>query len=194
MTDLAALHAEALRSFGRIVAAVRPRAWEAPTPCAEWCVHDVVDHVVAENLWVPELLAGHTIEEVGDRFDGDVLGVDPVESYRRSASPAAEAASRPGALDRIVDLSFGPTVAAVYIAQRLFDLVIHGWDVARGAGVVGPIDPGLASVLYPLVDAWADGWQGSGIFAPPVPVSDDAPLVDRLLALTGRDPSWTPPE
>lgn len=189
-TGLTDLHAEALRGFGDRVAAVRPRAWGRPTPCTEWSVRDVVDHTVAENLWVPDLLAGRTVDEVGDRYEGDVLGLDPLGAYRDSARRAAEAAARPGVLEATVHCSFGDLTGAVYLAQRLFDLVVHAWDLAAGAGLDRRLDEGLVSMLFPLVDAWMPRWQGSGIFAAPVPVAEGVPLQDRLLALTGRDPRF----
>src|SRR6202051_4679497 len=52
--------------------------WSAATPCTEWNVRLLVNHVAGEYLWVPEMLSGRTIAEVGDRLDGDVLGADPL--------------------------------------------------------------------------------------------------------------------
>ena len=52
--------------------------WGAPTPCADWDVRELVNHVAGEDLWTAPLLEGSTIEEVGDRFDGDLLGDDPI--------------------------------------------------------------------------------------------------------------------
>ncbi|MFI5829828.1 maleylpyruvate isomerase N-terminal domain-containing protein [Streptomyces sp. NPDC051578] len=68
-------HAEALRPFGARVRAVTDGQWAAATPCTEWTVRDLLDHVTAEQLWVPPLVAeGRAVEEVGDELSGDVLG------------------------------------------------------------------------------------------------------------------------
>ena len=87
--DLAELHDQALEATGRIVSGVGPDQWEAATPCAEWNVRQLVNHVVSGNLWAAELAAGATIADVDDRLDGDVLGTDPSNAYDQSARAAS---------------------------------------------------------------------------------------------------------
>jgi uncharacterized protein (TIGR03083 family) len=62
------LHAVAMDEFGLRVGMIREDQWDAPTPCEGWTVRDLVDHLVVEQLWVPALLGGATVAEVGDRF------------------------------------------------------------------------------------------------------------------------------
>lgn len=69
---VSSLHARACALFGGRLQLVGTHDWDRPTPCAEWDVRALVGHVVAEDLWTPPLLAGRTIAEIGDRFDGDV--------------------------------------------------------------------------------------------------------------------------
>ena len=88
MSDIAELHAQALDHTGRIVSGIGPDRWQGDTPCAGWDVRSLLNHVVAGNLWAAALGAGGTIEGVGDRLDGDVLGADPAGSYAVSASGA----------------------------------------------------------------------------------------------------------
>ena len=78
-----------------------------PTPCTEWDVRALVQHLVSENAWIPPLLAGKTIAEVGDRLDGDLLGGDPKAAWRRSVEQALAAIGEEGALDRTVHISRG---------------------------------------------------------------------------------------
>ncbi|MEV8154693.1 maleylpyruvate isomerase family mycothiol-dependent enzyme, partial [Streptomyces fradiae] len=67
-------HQEALDLFSSHVHAVRDDQWGAPTPCAEWSVRDLVNHLTGEQLWVPDLVReGRSVAEVGDAYDGDVL-------------------------------------------------------------------------------------------------------------------------
>ena len=90
---------------------IRDDQWHAPTPDTEWDVTDLVQHLVYEQLWVPPLLAGKTIAEVGDAFDGDVLGDDPQRAWTSAAAAAQAAFAEPGALERTVHLSFGDVPA-----------------------------------------------------------------------------------
>jgi uncharacterized protein (TIGR03086 family) len=140
---------------------------------------------------VPPLLAGTTVADVGDRFDGDVLGDDPVAAW----DAAIAASMRSWAMareDQEVDLSAGPAEAAEYAEQMLLDLVVHAWDLARAAALDDSLDPQQAGHVLAYLEPRAAAWTATGAFADPVTTSrtDDA---GRLVALTGRDPDWTPP-
>ncbi|AGP61457.1 maleylpyruvate isomerase N-terminal domain-containing protein [Streptomyces rapamycinicus] len=71
---------DAINRFGARVHAVDGHRWNDSTPCTEWTVRDLVNHLVSEHLWVPHLLAGESLEQVGDRYDGDMVGADPVRA------------------------------------------------------------------------------------------------------------------
>ncbi|MCD0483863.1 TIGR03086 family metal-binding protein [Streptacidiphilus sp. ASG 303] len=180
------MHAEAVASFGRRVRAVGAGQWDAPTPCTEWTVRDLVNHLTVEQLWVPPLMEGATVEEVGDRFDGDRLGDDPVGAWRSAATAAREAFTRHGALDATVHLSSGDTRAVEYCSQMAMDAAVHTWDLARATGGDTRLAPELVAFARREVEPYADELAASGLFAPPVKVSDDADGQTRLLALLGR--------
>jgi uncharacterized protein (TIGR03086 family) len=86
--ELLELHRRAVEHWAARVAAVKNDQWGGPTPCAEWSVHELVNHVVSEEFWAAPLLRGQTIEEVGSQFEGDVLGADPLGRARRAADEA----------------------------------------------------------------------------------------------------------
>jgi len=178
-----------ISSFGAKVRALTAERWEQPTPCAEWSVRDVVNHVASEHLWAPHLLEGESITQVGDRYDGDVLGASPLAVWER-ASVRSQAAWRAASPDATVHLSFGDVAALDYGEQMLTDLVIHGWDVARGAGLDETIDPDAANRVLGYLETHAREWQRAGLFAAPVAVSDvivaGGDQAIRLLALAGR--------
>jgi uncharacterized protein (TIGR03086 family) len=92
-TDVRDLHRRAAEGFGRRITTVRPEQWGLPTPCTGWDVRALVNHVVSGNRWTPELLAGHTISDVGDLLEGDLLGDDPVDAWTDSAAAAVAAAA-----------------------------------------------------------------------------------------------------
>jgi uncharacterized protein (TIGR03086 family) len=178
----------AVRAMGERMDGVPGDRWSAPSPCAEWDVKGVANHVVNELLWVPPLLAGQTIAEVGDRFDGDVLGDDPAAAYHAAAAAALDAANAPGAQEAVAHLSFGDFSGADYLDQIGTDLTIHTWDLSRGSGQSEELDPDLAQQAHDYLAPFADAWRGAGAFGPAVEVASDARVQDRLLAISGRRP------
>lgn len=109
--DLAHLLARALDEFTRRLDGVEDGAWADPTPCGDWDVRALVGHVVAEVAWISPLLEGQTIEQVGDRLNGDLLGDDPQRAWRRVSQDAQDAAGRDEALERTVHVSAGDVPA-----------------------------------------------------------------------------------
>jgi uncharacterized protein (TIGR03086 family) len=186
MADIAGLHRRALAATRSIVAKVEPHQWVTLTPCEGWDVHALVNHVVSGNLWAAELAAGRTIEEVGDRFDGDVLGADPLASYDRSAAVAAAIFETPGALDAPCAVSYGPVPGSVYAGHRFLDVLIHGWDVATATGQDASLDPALVQRCFEVVEPQAEMLRASGMFGGDVSVGADADAQTRLLAFLGR--------
>nr|WP_042180726.1 TIGR03086 family metal-binding protein [Kibdelosporangium sp. MJ126-NF4]CEL14547.1 hypothetical protein [Kibdelosporangium sp. MJ126-NF4]CTQ88912.1 hypothetical protein [Kibdelosporangium sp. MJ126-NF4] len=184
--ELLDAHGSALSGCDWLVKAIGPEDWAAATPCPGWNVRDLLNHLVAEQLWVPALLDGAGLDEVGERFDGELLGDDPVGVWTRASADAREAWLRPGALDRDVHLSYGLVPAAEFGWQMTLDLAIHGWDLAKGIGETSPLHDELAETLLAVFSPQVWRWQGTGIFAPPVPVSVDAGAPARLLGLVGR--------
>src|SRR5665213_1363632 len=91
---------QGIDAFGDKVRAVPADRWAAPTPCTDWSVRDLVNHVTGEHLWAPHLLDGETIAQVGDRYDGDVLGDSPLTAWESAAdaSRAAWLSTSPGAV------------------------------------------------------------------------------------------------
>ena len=85
--DLPKVHEQALEHTGGYVAGVQEGQWDDPTPDAEWNVRQLLNHVVSGNFWVTPLVEGKSIEEVGDRYDGDVLGDDPAAGSLNSWQP-----------------------------------------------------------------------------------------------------------
>jgi uncharacterized protein (TIGR03086 family) len=173
-----------------VSAGIADRQWGDPTPDTEWDVRTLFNHVVGEQLWVPPLLAGKTLREVGDRFDGDVLGADPVRRWHEAAAGSREAFSAPGALERTVHTGGGIIPAEAYGWQMVLELTVHGWDLARGVGYDDRMPPGLAETVYARVAPQLEGWNGiPGTYAPPVAVGSGADAQAKLLALLGRDPA-----
>src|SRR5438874_438060 len=184
--DVPAILRRANEEFGARVSQIGDEQWEAGTPDTEWNVRDLVSHVLSENLWAPPLFAGSTISEVGDRFDGNVLGTDPHGSWRAASVHALEAAAEAGAMERTVHLSFGDFPGREYAMQLFADHLIHAWDLARAIGA----DERLDSELVGECTAWfanlEDAYRGAGAIAERQPIPDGADAQTRLLAMFGR--------
>jgi len=190
MTDhLVELHGRCGRRFAALVAGVGPQQWHDGTPCSEWDVRTLVHHLLYEQRWVPPLLEGLTIEQVGGRFEGDLLGQDATAWPGLLASSIEEAhaaVARSGALDRTVHLSFGDASGQEYVTQLTIDLAIHAWDLARAIGQDDTLDPDAVALLLPWTEANADLVADSGVFGPRIDSGPDAPDDVRLLGLLGR--------
>lgn len=128
---------------------------------------------------------GATISEVGGRFDGDVLGDDPVTTWTEAADAARDAFAVPGATELTVHLSFGDVSGQYYLDQLTTDLVIHSWDLAEAVGRHTRLPAELVDFALGEFAGYGN-LSGSGLFDPPLPVPDDAGPQTRLLALTGR--------
>jgi uncharacterized protein (TIGR03086 family) len=185
MSELIELFERAIDGFAKHVHRTTDAQWHDPTPDTEWDVRMLTNHVTVEQLWVPPLIGGSTVEQVGDRFDGDQLGDDPIATWD-AASEASVKAFRSG-LDRTVSLASGERPAAEYCWEMTVDALIHSWDLARGIHADDTLDPELSQLVYDRTLPMAEQLQDSGLFAPPVPVADDSSLQVRLLAIFGRD-------
>lgn len=166
--------------------AVGDDQWGASTPDADWDVRALVNHLVNEERWAPPLLAGTTIAEVGDRFDGDLLGDDPKAAWAAAAEACVAAAGADGALERIVHLSFGDFPGEFYLSQLVADHAIHAWDLALSIGADEALDPELVEWVYAFIAPQADQWHAAGVFGAPLEAPPGADLQTKLLRLTGR--------
>jgi uncharacterized protein (TIGR03086 family) len=172
--------------FERIVAAVRPRCWDNLTPCGI-TVREVVDHVVAGNIFAERLLAGASAAAATADLDGDQLGDDPRAAVRSSCNrqrAAFSAADRTQALHHPSgDISF-----ETFVRFRLGELVVHAWDVAVGSGLDASLDVALVDGLWALVAPHIDEMRDLGTFGDGA--SNNLPLdaspQTRLLDAFGR--------
>src|SRR5437762_14136716 len=189
--ELIDLYRHSVAGFTDRVRQVRPDQWSAPTPCTDWDVRALVNHIVNEERWIPPLIAGATIAEVGNRFDGDLLGDDPAASADEAAREADAAIAEPGALDRTVHLSFGDFPAGEYLHQLLADHLVHAWDLAAATGADRALHPAAVAECAQWFAGVEDAYRGSGAIGSRVAVPPDASEQDRLIAAFGRDPART---
>jgi len=184
--DLPFVHARALDATDRLVRGIGDDQWDRESVCDGWTVRQLVNHIVTGNWWVPELMGGHTIEDVGDRLDGDVLGDDPAAAYAASAVAAAETFRAPGAMDAPALVSYGPVPGSVYCGHRFMDVLVHGWDVAASTGQDTALDADLVAACWAVVEPQLEQLVGTGAFGTDHEIPEDASPQTRLLAALGR--------
>ncbi|MEO9138588.1 MAG: TIGR03086 family metal-binding protein [Jatrophihabitans sp.] len=186
---LAAQHA-----FSERVHSISEDQWQAGTPDSEWSVADLVAHLVEEHRWAAALVHGMDLDTArkivaGSRnlpVDGGV-GANLAELWNEACAGSADAFSGDGALDRQVALSRGSTGARDYCSEMIFDLVVHSWDLQVAIGYDGELPADLVDTVYAQAQSLGD-LAASDMFDAPVTVADDAPTIDKLVALTGRAP------
>jgi uncharacterized protein (TIGR03086 family) len=180
-----------LRTVGDLVATVPADHWEAPTPCPDWNVRELVGHMVLGHQLFSGVLRGTTVvtPECLDPASRDVLGDDPAGSYRVATDDLLAAFRRPDALDDVVEVPFGVVPGIVAVHLRAVEEIVHGWDLATATGrTVRFPDDVVERALGFTRAALADVPPDRSPFAPAQPVPDHAPALDRLVALVGRSP------
>lgn len=185
--DIVKLHRSSVEGFDRLVGQIGDDQWDNPTPCSEWSVRDLVNHIVYEDQWAPPLLAGSTTEEIGDRFEGDLLGDDPKAAWASASQEAIDSAAGID-VEFKVNVSWGQIPAREYLAQLFMDHLIHGWDLARGIGADDRLDPELVEACWAVAQDQVEMIRGSGVFGDQLNVPAEADTQTRLLALLGRQP------
>ncbi|MCU1557230.1 MAG: hypothetical protein JWN09_1225 [Microbacteriaceae bacterium] len=158
--------------------------WDAPTPDSEWTVGDLVRHVIEGQQQVPHLLAGRTLAQARNAVEP--LG-DDLRAEWRLYSLAATAAWEATPLDATVTLSFDRVTVADFLREQVSEVAIHSWDLARAIGATEELDETLVRAVWTVFEPQGATLAASGLYAPPIPLPDDAPLQSRLLAITGRD-------
>ena len=192
MSELYELHRRAGEILAETVKQVPEDRMHDPTPCTDWDVRDLLHHVAWSNLWVAPLVDGRDLSEVAPTLDGDVLGDDPIGVTLRSLEEASAGFERAGN-DRIVQLSRGPSEAWIYCGERMNDLTVHNWDLARGIGVEVALDGECMQAALEYFRPHELELRARGELGPTVDLPEDADLQTRYLAFFGRRADWTPP-
>lgn len=173
--------ARALQDTGALVSAVQEDQWEKPTPCAEWSVSELVEHLTLGNHLFARALLGESLPAAL------APSGPPSAAYRESADALLTAFRTPDALEREITVPFGAVPGIVALHLRLVESLVHGWDLARATEQALRCDEELAAQELEFTRAkLADVPPERSPFGPPQPIADDAPALDRLAAYLGR--------
>lgn len=180
----------------RLAAGVPDTRLGDPTPCPHYAVRDLLGHLAGLAVAFRDA-ARKDLGPTTDTDPGEAAAPLPAgwrEELPRVLGELAEAWKDPAAwtgMTRAGGVDLPGDIAAVVAVD---ELVIHGWDLARATGQdYAPDRAALRASHAFLLAAAEDESRGGGIFGPLVPVPDDAPLLDRAVGLSGREPDWTPP-
>ncbi len=188
------------RALERVVMQVRDDQWDRPMPPdfatmrpegePPPTLREVVSYHASDEAWIPDMLAGRTMEEVGPTaYDGDLLGTDPKAAFARLVDQGVAAAEQVDDLERPVHFSYGDWSTEEALWHVTSFRALRAVDLARVIGADDALEPDLVQALWDGFSARAEQWRQFGVFPDPIEVADDAPLQQRLLALTGRRPT-----
>ena len=190
------LHAEmtaAADAASGVVEGVRPGQFGDPTPDTEWDVRTLLNHII---VWTSHSLERRAHgESVAQELMEKDFAAEPgfAAAYRAQLDRALAAWSEPAVWDRELNVMGSATPASDVAALIVAEMVLHGWDLAAATGQRYAVDDAAAAAALTAVEANADLFRQYKGFAEPVTVPAGAPVLDRALALSGRDPDWTPP-
>lgn len=178
-----------------VVDQIRDDQWSLPMPPDFGTVGEpvtlsqVINEHAYDDAWVPDMLAGRTMAEVGaNAYRGDLLGADAKRAFAAIVDRACAAAAAADDLDQVVHCSFGDYPAREYFWQINGFRGLRAHDIAKAIGVSTDLPPELVAGLWESIEPNAEEWRSYGVFGPRVEVPTDASLQDKLLGLTGRQP------
>ncbi|MEU5511242.1 TIGR03086 family metal-binding protein [Streptomyces fungicidicus] len=184
------------RIVARLAEGVRDDRLADPTPCPQYAVRHVLGHLL--GLAVAFRDAGRkdlgATTDTGPQSALPDIGPGWREELPKVLDELAEVWREPAAWTGMTRAGGFDMPGEVTAAVAVDELVVHGWDLARATGQAYVPDPAALAASHAFLRAAAEeSERGDGIFGPVVPVPSDAPLLDRTIGLSGRDPGWTRP-
>lgn len=186
------------RALDAVVQQIRDEQWDmvlpvdfarADRPDEPVTLRQIIRYHAYDEAWIPDMLAGRTMAEVGPAtFDGDLLGEDPRGRFHELVEKGVAAAQAVTDLDQPVHWSYGDFPLRDGLWHVISFRGLRAVDLARVVDVDETLDPDLVQAMWDEFLPQAEQWRAMGVFGPAVQVPQDAPLQERLLGLTGRQP------
>jgi uncharacterized protein (TIGR03086 family) len=191
------------RALNAVVDQISGDQWEMPMPPdfpisgdRTSTLREVLDYHAYDEAWIPTMMAGISVDVAGadtfgGPFDNDLLGDDPASRFGELVATSIEAVEgldEADLDDRTVHYSYGDFPAREALWHAIVFRTTRAHDLAKVIGVDSDLPGELVQATWDIVEPNVEEWRQMGVFGPEVAVSDDAPLQDRLLGLTGRQP------
>ena len=147
------------------------------TPCEQWDVRNLLDHLVDSQQYFAATARGEEAS-LPDPSPPALIGDDPVAAYEEIRQETLRAHREPGVLEKT-----GPSLGIAFVDQ-----LVHGWDLARATNQDTTMPEDLAGAAFAMIDGQLTPDRRGPAFKAAVTVPDDAPMQEKLLAYTGRQP------
>jgi uncharacterized protein (TIGR03086 family) len=186
--DVVTTFERVLDRTNEVVDRVEPSQLGNPTPCSEWDVRAVINHITGGATMFAECVEQGSVPDsrLGELMGGDNLGDDFKASYLAASDRARATFSMPGALDKTVKLPFGEMPAGIALNIAIMDVMTHAADIARATGQTIDDDEILTVALDVGRQLITDDFRAPGVFAAEQPAPPNASASDKLLAFAGR--------
>lgn len=186
----------AVRRLADLVANVKEDSLGRPTPCPAYSLGDLIEHVGGMTLAFTA--AGrkerNAYNEMNGSGDASRLAPDWREHIPRDLAALAQAWAEPEAWTGMTRIAGDDTPAGVVGLVLADELAVHGWDVARASGQAYACEPEILEAALKFLQMFASPDAPAGpevAFGPASILLDEAPLLDRVVAMAGRDPGWS---
>ncbi|MBM7785278.1 TIGR03086 family metal-binding protein [Tenggerimyces flavus] len=171
-----------------VVQGVRPDQLSLPTPCADWDVRALINHLLTTSGHMSELVARKQPVDLAALMETDFMTGDWAKDYAVQVDKAAAAWALPGATEGEFAMHGPPYPAEALAGMFLSELVTHGWDLARATGQTLRVSDELAAAVLELNAGMAPEGRTQGLFGEPVTLKEGASTLETAVAIAGRDP------
>lgn len=191
MSDRLALLDEVIDSTVDLLDAIPPEAYDRPTPCTEYTVGDLIDHLVG---WVHVFEAATRETDASRDPDSYLVGHGHGAAFRR-AGHSAVAGLRDKGTDRQIVFTSTPIPDQMVVDMMTMEYPGHGWDLTVATGRPYPFDDRAVGAAQEAAERMIQPpfrGNGEGQFRPVVATGPDSTRLERYVAFLGRDPHWSP--
>lgn len=182
------MYERAVENAAEVVHNTKPDQLRDPTPCTEWDVRALLNHIVGG---CEAIVVGASGKEMPSFDEGDHLGDDYIGAFDRASKATLEVWRDPESFNKTFKSPWGETHGSILFGLALADAVVHGWDLAQATGQEIKIEEETAEAIYTMTSTMLEpkgSFPRGDTFADPVDMPDDARARDRALAYLGRDP------